>query len=211
MKYHHSQRWEKIANTNSNLNISKSTGHRDVISVPVTTLVKRSFLDVFFPNALKVAEVTPIFKDESRAAYSNKRPIFPLHNIEKIIEKLIHKRLYSVLESQSFFKPALFNCQLNVWISAVLMWSTEKIQTQMTQRQYSAEEFVDQKKTLIGSITIYYRENSTTTALKTQSTKSSTHRKSYGYHQRNSGRTPPNISSRHTPLPHQHKWPPQKY
>ena len=75
----------------------------------------------------------------------------------------------------------------------------------MTQRKYSAEELVDQKKTLIGSITIYYRDNSTTTALKTQSIKSSTHRKSYGYHQRNSGRTPPNISSRHTPLPHQHK------
>ena len=51
-----------------------------------------------FPSVLKTAKVVPVFKKYSKLNYSNYRPISLLSNIEKILEKLMHKRLYAFLD-----------------------------------------------------------------------------------------------------------------
>ena len=110
---------EEISDIISDLNISKSTGPnsippkvmkqiKDVILAPLAKLINRSFHNGVFPNILKIAEVITIFKSESRVACNNYRSISLLSNIGKIIEKLMHKRLYSFLESQNCFYPAQF-------------------------------------------------------------------------------------------------------
>ena len=81
---------------------------KDLISAPLAKLTNRSFHNGAFPNILKIAKVIPIFKCESRVAYINYRPISLLFNIGKIIEKLMHKRLHSFLETQNCFYPAQF-------------------------------------------------------------------------------------------------------
>ena len=65
---------------------------KDVISAPLAKLTNRSFHN---------GTIIPIFKSESRVACNNYRPISLLSNIGKIIEKLMHKRLYSFLETQT--------------------------------------------------------------------------------------------------------------
>ena len=52
-----------------------------------------SFLTEQFPSVLKKAKVIPIHKKQSKVDYANYRPISLLSNIEKIIEKLMYKRL----------------------------------------------------------------------------------------------------------------------
>ena len=71
----------------------------DVISAPLVKLINKSFHNGVFPNILKIAKVIPTFKSESRVACNNYRPISILSNIGKIIEKLMHKRLHSFLET----------------------------------------------------------------------------------------------------------------
>ena len=51
-----------------------------------------------FPSVLKTAEVVPVFKKDSKLNYSNYGPISLLSNIEKILEKLMYKRLYAFLD-----------------------------------------------------------------------------------------------------------------
>ena len=68
---------------------------KDVFLAPLAKLINRSFHNGVFPNILKKAEVIPIYKSESRVACSNYRPISLLSNIGKIIEKFMHKHLYS--------------------------------------------------------------------------------------------------------------------
>ena len=51
-----------------------------------------------FPSALKTAKVVPVFKKDFKLNYSNYRPISLLSNIEKILEKLMYKRLYAFLD-----------------------------------------------------------------------------------------------------------------
>ena len=51
-----------------------------------------------FPDELKCARVTPLFKSGNRNLMSNYRPISILPTLSKIFEKLIHVRIYQFLD-----------------------------------------------------------------------------------------------------------------
>ena len=53
-----------------------------------------SFLTGIFPSVPKTAKVFPSFKKDSKLEYSYYHPVSLLSNIEKILEKLMHKRWY---------------------------------------------------------------------------------------------------------------------
>ena len=60
-----------------------------------------------FPSALKTENIVPALKKDSRLDYSNYHPISLLLNIEKILEKLMYRRLYIFLNS----KNVIYNLQ----------------------------------------------------------------------------------------------------
>ena len=60
-----------------------------------------------FPPVLKTAKLVPVFKKDSKLDYRNYRPISLLSNIEKILEKLMYKRLYTFLNNNNI----IFNLQ----------------------------------------------------------------------------------------------------
>ena len=51
-----------------------------------------------FPDELKIARVTPLYKSGNRNLMSNYRPISILPTLSKIFEKLIHVRIYQFLD-----------------------------------------------------------------------------------------------------------------
>ena len=54
-----------------------------------------------FPFILKTTKVVPVLKKNTKLDYSNYRPISLLSNIEKILEKLMYKRLYTFLNNNN--------------------------------------------------------------------------------------------------------------
>ena len=62
-----------------------------------------------FPLVLKTAKVV-VFKKDSKLDCSNYRPISLFPNIEKVIEKLMYKRLYTILNNNNIIH------NLKVWI-----------------------------------------------------------------------------------------------
>ena len=50
-----------------------------------------------FPSILKIEKVVAVFKKDSKLDYGNYRPIYQLSNVEKNLEKLMYKRLYTFL------------------------------------------------------------------------------------------------------------------
>ena len=54
-----------------------------------------------FPSAFKTAKVVPVFVKDSKLDYRNYCPISLLSNIEKILEKLVYKRLYNFLNKNN--------------------------------------------------------------------------------------------------------------
>ena len=61
---------------------------RNDISQQLSDFFNMSFLTGQFPSVLKIVKITPIHKKQSEVYYTNYRPIFPLSNMEEIIENL---------------------------------------------------------------------------------------------------------------------------
>ena len=55
-----------------------------------------------FPSILKTSKVVPVFTKDSKLGYSNYCPISLLSNVEKILEKIIYKRLYTFFNSNIY-------------------------------------------------------------------------------------------------------------
>ena len=70
----------------------------DLIILPLCNLINKSFESGVFPDFLKIVKVIPIHKGNSTQDMNNYRPISLLSIFDKIIEKLMHKRLYNFLE-----------------------------------------------------------------------------------------------------------------
>ena len=58
-------------------------------------------MQVFFPNDLKTAIISPLYKTGSKTECSNYRPISVLSTVAKIFEKLISVQLYEYLENNA--------------------------------------------------------------------------------------------------------------
>jgi len=68
---------------------------------PLTFIFNKSLLTGIFPERLKFLEVKPIHKKGDSTDFLNYRPISLLTSFSKIIEKIIYKRLYSYLNTNS--------------------------------------------------------------------------------------------------------------
>ena len=92
------------------LNICKSAGidalgprilklAAPVITKPITHLINISIKEAIFPDDLKMAKITPIYKKGERSDPGNYRPISILPTLSKIIEKHIASQLRDFLQS----------------------------------------------------------------------------------------------------------------
>ena len=70
------------------------------------TQFSRSFNTGYVPKSIEIAKIIPIYKTEEKFLFHNFRPISLLPALSKIIEKLVHKKLYEILNKNQFgFRP----------------------------------------------------------------------------------------------------------
>ena len=148
---------DEISDLIHNLKSSKSVGpcsiptrimkiSKEIISLPLSQLINDSISKGLFPNICKLAQVIPIFKNDSRLLCTNYRPISLLTNVSKIFEKVIHKRLYLFLEQHNHLYPYQFGFRIDYSTNNALMTIVERIQKQLDAGNYTAGVFVDLKK-----------------------------------------------------------------
>ena len=103
---------EEIANIVSSLDSNKASGPNSIpyrilfllkneILKQLEDLFNLSFMTSVFHSVLKTAKVVPVFKKDSKLDYSNNHPISLLSNIEKILAKLVYKRLYTFFDNKN--------------------------------------------------------------------------------------------------------------
>ena len=76
-------------------NLLKIAAHE--ICKPVAYLINRSIIEGTFPDKLKIAKVTPIFKKGKKSDPGNYRPISILPTLSKIYEKHVASQIYEFL------------------------------------------------------------------------------------------------------------------
>lgn len=115
---------EEIKKIISNLKGKRSAGHdnissnfikqiKDAVIIPISILTNKSIESGYFPKSLKVAKVVPIFKNKNPELYTNYRPISLLPCISKILEKVIHTRLYHFVNSSGRFYDSQYSFRPN--------------------------------------------------------------------------------------------------
>ena len=136
---------------------SKSTGPNSIpnrilkeirtsISTPISNLCNNSFATGKFPDILKISKVTPIHKKNSKLKVENYRPISLLSNINKIIEKIMFKRLYSFLELHNCIYELQFGFREKHSTNHALLSMTQQIKDEIDKGNYAIGIFVDFQK-----------------------------------------------------------------
>ena len=148
---------EEIANIISSLNINKTCGPFSIpnkilillkhdISKQLADLFNLSFSFWLFPSILKTAKVVPVFKKGSKLDCCNYRPISLLSNVEKILEKLMYKRIYNFLSHNNIINDLQFGFRQKFSTSHALINLTENIRQALDNGYIGCGIFVDLQK-----------------------------------------------------------------
>ena len=98
------------------------------------------------PSVLKTAKVVPVFKKYSKLNYSNYSPISLLSNIDKILKKLMYKRLYTFLDCNNITYDLQFAFRQQYSTSHALINITESIRKAPDDGNVGCGGFVDLEK-----------------------------------------------------------------
>ena len=109
-------------------------------------LFNLSFKTGVFPSVLKTAKVIAVFKKDSKFNYSNYRPIPLLSNIEKILEKLMYRRLYTFLNNKNIICDLQFGFRQQYSASHALINITENMRKALDDGNICCDVFVDLQK-----------------------------------------------------------------
>ena len=103
-----------LINTAKKLNSKRSEGPDNIstkimkdsideIATPLCHVFNLSFTSGTFPTKMKIAKVIPVFKKGDTDVLNNYRPISILPSFSKLLEKIIHSRLYTFLHTNDVF------------------------------------------------------------------------------------------------------------
>ena len=81
------------------------------LNKPLLHIFRLSLERGIFPDGLKTAKVTPIFKVGNENDFGNYRPISVLSRFSKILEKIMYKRLYNHLSEHNLLYQKQFGFQ----------------------------------------------------------------------------------------------------
>jgi len=118
----------------------------NLISIPLAAIFNKSFRTGVFPGLLKISKINPIHKKDSKLLISNYRPISLLSNLNKILEKLMFKRLYSFLEQYKCIYDLQFGFRENHSTNHAIISIIQKIQEAIKDNKFAIGVFIDLQK-----------------------------------------------------------------
>ena len=81
---------------------------KHTVCIPLTNLFNKSIETGTVPDLLKLAKIIPIYKFKNKELLNNYRPISLLPTVSKLLDKIVHKRLYNFLNTHAAFYPSIY-------------------------------------------------------------------------------------------------------
>ena len=142
----------EIINIISSLDPNKSTGPTKVIKLlkndisQLSDIFNVSFLTGVFPSILKIAKVVPVHKKQSKLVYSNYHPISLSSNLEKILEKLMYRRVFNFFNDSNSIYSLQFGFRQKYFTTHALISLAEDIRKNQDEGNIGCVIFVDLQK-----------------------------------------------------------------
>jgi len=99
-----------------------------------------------FPDDLKIARVSPIFKADDKLLVNNYRPISLLPVFSKILEKIMHNRLIEYLDCMNILTDKQFGFREKHSTSMAILNIIDKISDEIDKKKFSIGVFIDLSK-----------------------------------------------------------------
>ena len=141
----------------NNLSSKNSSGHDEISSVllkklgnilssPITTIINQSLKSGIFPDNLKIAKISPIFKKGDHHQIENYRPISLLPTISKIFEKVVFIQLYDFFSENNFLYPSQYGFRKKHSTELAALETVDILLNKLDNKQTPAAIFIDLSK-----------------------------------------------------------------
>ena len=155
--YLHKTNPNEVSKIIGNLNTKKSSGFDELsarflqlctpyIAEPLAYIFNASISTGVYPDHLKIARVTPIFKKGSKDDPGNYRPISVLSTVNKIFERILHNRLYKYLTKFNILYEYQFGFREGHSTTQALVDITDRIKFAIDKKELTCGIFIDLTK-----------------------------------------------------------------
>ena len=117
-----------------------------MISKPLEIVFNSSFETGIVPDKFKIARVFPIFKNGLESNVSNYRPISLLSVFNRVLEKLMYKRLIKFNEKRNLIYDKQFGFRSHHSTEHAILSIVDKIQEAIEKGEFSCGIFLDFRK-----------------------------------------------------------------
>ena len=116
------------------------------ISIPISHIINKSLISGKVPQNLKLAKIIPIYKAKEKTSMNNYRPISLLPSVSKLLEKIVHYRLYKFLKKQNILYSRQYGFRPSHSTSDAVTTFVADIMTSLEDGKYSTAVLLDLSK-----------------------------------------------------------------
>jgi hypothetical protein len=125
----------------------------------LTHLINLSLIQGRVHCSLKKAIITPVFKSGDREDPNNFRPISVLSAFSKVFERVAANKMIEYLDARGYISNNQFGFRRGFSCELPLLLASDYITEALDQGEHVIGVFLDLKKRLIRSTTIFYCPN----------------------------------------------------
>ncbi len=119
---------------------------KDVFIEPLLIIINQALSTGIFPDKLKIAKVTPVYKKVDKSQFTNYQPISLLPVISKIFERIIYNQVYNFFIKQKPFYASQYGFRTKHSTELAALEIVDRLITQMDNNQTLINIYLDLSK-----------------------------------------------------------------
>ena len=116
------------------------------IADSITLIINQPLKSGIFPNQLKIAKVSPIYKKDDEKIITNYRPISVLPVVSKVFETLIHEQLSDYFLSHNLFSAQQYGFRKDSSIELAALELIDRLLAQLKNHKILINFYIDLAK-----------------------------------------------------------------
>ena len=116
------------------------------VACPLMQIINQTFETGNFPDSLKIAKVTPLFKKNESNMFTNYRPVSVLPSVSKVFERIMHEQIYEHFKKLNLFFRSQYGFRSNHSTEYAALEIVDRIITEMDKNNVPINIYMDLSK-----------------------------------------------------------------
>ena len=116
------------------------------LAPPLTSIINQSISHGIFPDSLKMAKVTPLYKKQENYLMNNYRPISILPSVSKVFERIMHNQIYQYFTKNSLFYKSQYGFRRQHSTEFAALELIDRIIIEMDSNKFPVNIYMDLSK-----------------------------------------------------------------